>query len=112
MKKDNSETPDIPQTLDAFQAKARDCLYNQTPEIIDFITTTFGKELLKNSFFLTTQEVEGLFKITRDQQKTLRNRVNDPLPYHKERNCDKCKILYQTETLLKWLERNYPEVMV
>jgi len=94
-------------TIDSIQALSRECYYNSLDEeTLEFIMTKFGQELMKEQFFITPLEVEHKFKITRDQQKIFRNRVLDPLPYHKQTNCKNCKILYVTEDFLKWLHRN------
>ena len=99
--------------VDTIQALARECYYQSLDaEVLNFVMTEFGKELMKSQFFITPTEVEKKFRISRDQQKTLRNRGNDPLPYHKEEDCKNCKILYKTEVVLKWLERNFPESVV
>ena len=101
-------------SIDTIKALSRECFYSSLDdETLNFVMTEFGQELMKNQFFITPREVEEKFSITRDQQKTFRNRVIDPLPYHKEEKeggCKNCKILYKTETILKWLKRNFPEV--
>ena len=98
---------------DTIQALAREC-YNQSlnREMLNFIMTEFGKELMKNQLFLTPTEIETKFRISGDRQKAYRNRSSDPLPYHKEVDCNNCGIVYQVETTLKWLERNFPESII
>ena len=101
---------------DTIKSLSRECYYlTLDAKILNFIMTEFGQELIKNQFFITPTEVEKMFRITKEQQKTFRHRLSDPLPYHKEEKeggCRNCKILYKTETFLKWLERNFPEVLI
>ena len=102
--------------VDTIQALARECYYQSLDaETLNFVMTEFGKELMKSQFFITPIEVENMFKISTDHQKRLRSRINDPLRYHKQADPKKSKnykILYKTEVTLKWLERNFPEVVV
>ena len=101
------------ESKEEFEAYARACLYEKmTDEQFYFIMEDWGQELVNKHPFLNTKEFEYRFKISRQKQKEYRGRAVDALPYRKERDCANCLVLYETEKILKWLERNFPDAMI
>ena len=53
--------------------------------------------------FLTVKQLEQLYSISESQQKNLRGRIRDPLPYHQEMHGGKIK--YKVSEVEDWMKQ-------
>ena len=61
---------------------------------------TLKKKISQPSKFINTKQFEERFSLSPLQQKSLRSRLNDPLPFSVVNN----RILYEPELIEKWME--------
>jgi len=73
---------------------------NNTEKLLKTHNST-GKKLDKE--FLSTEDIEMLYSISKSSQKGFRNRIKDPLPYHQEKVG--AKITYKKTEVDEWKER-------
>lgn len=108
----------LKQEIDKQEYKLHKNLINQYRNLLDVainlnkllekpIKSVSKNEERKHKLILTTKDVEELYSMSRDTQKSLRYRPNNPLPYKKDPTTSKSlntKIYYKKSELDDWIE--------